>query len=200
MESTGTRRGAPSAHSASSDSAGSAVHARGSTISSAASAMRPGLASALASSTRSSCSNVDLFHGRCMAASCRCVWRLGSPRYVVGLPRIASVEIRRLPCPSAGVRRAVTLCFNSGKSRRMARCKAGGRPSCPKDVRFFLHPSYQRMTLATTETHRQQISVLFPYCQRQRTSRHREVLDLLTVFGRRDWTRTNDPHHVKVVL
>ena len=32
------------------------------------------------------------------------------------------------------------------------------------------------------------------------TSRFRQVLDLTTEFGRRDWTRTNDPHHVKVVL
>ena len=24
--------------------------------------------------------------------------------------------------------------------------------------------------------------------------------DWRSVFGRRDWTRTNDPHHVKVVL
>jgi hypothetical protein len=26
------------------------------------------------------------------------------------------------------------------------------------------------------------------------------VLVFNTEFGRRDWTRTNDPHHVKVVL
>jgi len=25
------------------------------------------------------------------------------------------------------------------------------------------------------------------------------VLDLIEDIGRRDWTRTNDPHHVKVV-
>ena len=30
------------------------------------------------------------------------------------------------------------------------------------------------------------------------TWRHRQVLDFPTQFGRRDWTRTNDPHHVKV--
>ena len=27
-----------------------------------------------------------------------------------------------------------------------------------------------------------------------------EVFDLIEDVGRRDWTRTNDPHHVKVVL
>ena len=27
-----------------------------------------------------------------------------------------------------------------------------------------------------------------------------QALVLLAIFGRRDWTRTNDPHHVKVVL
>jgi hypothetical protein len=27
-----------------------------------------------------------------------------------------------------------------------------------------------------------------------------KVLDLIEDIGRRDWTRTNDPHHVKVVL
>ena len=33
-------------------------------------------------------------------------------------------------------------------------------------------------------------------------SRHfcSQALVLLALFGRRDWTRTNDPHHVKVVL
>jgi hypothetical protein len=28
----------------------------------------------------------------------------------------------------------------------------------------------------------------------------RQVLDVSTKFGRREWTRTIDPHHVKVVL
>jgi hypothetical protein len=28
----------------------------------------------------------------------------------------------------------------------------------------------------------------------------KEMLDLTEDVGRRDWTRTNDPHHVKVVL
>jgi len=27
-----------------------------------------------------------------------------------------------------------------------------------------------------------------------------KVLDLIEDIGRRDWTRTNDPHHVKVVF
>ncbi len=32
------------------------------------------------------------------------------------------------------------------------------------------------------------------------TERFRQVLDSIVFVGRRDWTRTNDPHHVKVVL
>ena len=44
------------------------------------------------------------------------------------------------------------------------------------------------------------ISVLFPYRQEKSTERLRKVLVFPTEFGRRDWTRTNDPHHVKVVL
>ena len=28
----------------------------------------------------------------------------------------------------------------------------------------------------------------------------RRALGISEMFGRRDWTRTNDPHHVKVVL
>ena len=47
---------------------------------------------------------------------------------------------------------------------------------------------------------RGRISVLFPYRQEKSTERFRQVLVLPTEFGRRDWTRTNDPHHVKVVL
>jgi hypothetical protein len=43
-------------------------------------------------------------------------------------------------------------------------------------------------------------SVLFPYRQEKSTWRLRQVLVPSTEFGRRDWTRTNDPHHVKVVL
>ncbi len=27
-----------------------------------------------------------------------------------------------------------------------------------------------------------------------------DPFDFITISGRRDWTRTNDPHHVKVVL
>ena len=34
--------------------------------------------------------------------------------------------------------------------------------------------------------------------KQKKTWRYREVFDLTTEFGRRDWTRTNDPHHVKV--
>ena len=43
---------------------------------------------------------------------------------------------------------------------------------------------------------------LFPHfsraAQEKSTWRCRQVLDLPTVFGRREWTRTIDPHHVKV--
>ena len=38
------------------------------------------------------------------------------------------------------------------------------------------------------------------YHQEKSTWCRRQVLDSSTKFGRRDWTRTNDPHHVKVVL
>ena len=38
----------------------------------------------------------------------------------------------------------------------------------------------------------------FLYRQEKSTWRFRQVPDLSTEFGRRDWTRTNDPHHVKV--
>jgi hypothetical protein len=38
------------------------------------------------------------------------------------------------------------------------------------------------------------------YAQEKSTWRCRQVLDLPTEFGRREWTRTIDPHHVKVVL
>ena len=34
----------------------------------------------------------------------------------------------------------------------------------------------------------------------KRTWRFRQVLNSSTEFGRREWTRTIDPHHVKVVL
>ena len=30
--------------------------------------------------------------------------------------------------------------------------------------------------------------------------RHFKVAKVIDFIGRRDWTRTNDPHHVKVVL
>jgi hypothetical protein len=41
----------------------------------------------------------------------------------------------------------------------------------------------------------------FFWCRQEKsTERFRQVLVLPTEFGRRDWTRTNDPHHVKVVL
>jgi hypothetical protein len=33
-----------------------------------------------------------------------------------------------------------------------------------------------------------------------KAKRHPEVAQVLDLFGRRDWIRTNDPHHVKVVL
>jgi hypothetical protein len=36
--------------------------------------------------------------------------------------------------------------------------------------------------------------------QEKSTWRCRQVLVLPTEFGRREWTRTIDPHHVKVVL
>jgi hypothetical protein len=42
--------------------------------------------------------------------------------------------------------------------------------------------------------------VLFWYHQEKSTGRLRQVLVSSTVFGRREWTRTIDPHHVKVVL
>jgi hypothetical protein len=38
------------------------------------------------------------------------------------------------------------------------------------------------------------------YWQEKKTEHFCQVLDFITNFGRRDWTRTNDPHHVKVVL
>jgi hypothetical protein len=38
------------------------------------------------------------------------------------------------------------------------------------------------------------------YHQEKSTWRRRQVLDPSTNSGRRDWIRTNDPHHVKVVL
>jgi hypothetical protein len=38
----------------------------------------------------------------------------------------------------------------------------------------------------------------FSYRQRQRAWRNRQALDFPTMLGRRNWTRTNDPHHVKV--
>jgi len=41
-------------------------------------------------------------------------------------------------------------------------------------------------------------SLLFPYHQEKSTGHFCQVLDFPTEFGRRDWTRTNDPHHVKV--
>jgi hypothetical protein len=34
----------------------------------------------------------------------------------------------------------------------------------------------------------------------KRQRRQAECLSALVFVGRRDWTRTNDPHHVKVVL
>jgi len=39
-----------------------------------------------------------------------------------------------------------------------------------------------------------------PHQKKKSPERFRQVLDFITVSGRRDWTRTNDPHHVKVVL
>jgi hypothetical protein len=39
-----------------------------------------------------------------------------------------------------------------------------------------------------------------PYWQQKSTWRLRKVLVVSTKFGRREWTRTIDPHHVKVVL
>lgn len=43
-------------------------------------------------------------------------------------------------------------------------------------------------------------NVVKRYCQEKSTWRLHQVLFSSTEFGRRDWTRTNDPHHVKVVL
>jgi hypothetical protein len=43
-------------------------------------------------------------------------------------------------------------------------------------------------------------TVQAPEGQEKSTWRFRQVLDLPTEFGRREWTRTIDPHHVKVVL
>jgi hypothetical protein len=34
----------------------------------------------------------------------------------------------------------------------------------------------------------------------QKTALMRYIIVVLMIFGRRDWIRTNDPHHVKVVL
>jgi hypothetical protein len=44
------------------------------------------------------------------------------------------------------------------------------------------------------------ISVLVPCRQEKSTWLFRQVPVFPTESGRRDWTRTNDPHHVKVVL
>ena len=40
----------------------------------------------------------------------------------------------------------------------------------------------------------------FQYRQEKSIRRFHQMLFLPTDSGRRDWTRTNDPHHVKVVL
>jgi hypothetical protein len=34
----------------------------------------------------------------------------------------------------------------------------------------------------------------------QKTALMTYIIVVLMIFGRRDWIRTNDPHHVKVVL
>jgi hypothetical protein len=41
---------------------------------------------------------------------------------------------------------------------------------------------------------------LLPHSKQSGATWRRFVFDFPTEFGRRDWTRTNDPHHVKVVL
>ena len=75
-----------------------------------------------------------------------------------------------------------------------------GRPShslCASARRIVSSPRRQpRRTALPTED---RFLVLFWYHQEKSTWRLRQVLDSTTVFGRRDWTRTNDPHHVKVV-
>jgi hypothetical protein len=38
------------------------------------------------------------------------------------------------------------------------------------------------------------------HTSRQKTKKPNTKHFVLGLFGRRDWTRTNDPHHVKVVL
>ena len=39
-----------------------------------------------------------------------------------------------------------------------------------------------------------------PNCFGEKKSTFSEVLDSIEDVGRRDWTRTNDPHHVKVLF
>ena len=41
-------------------------------------------------------------------------------------------------------------------------------------------------------------SYFFRTTKKKSTGRFRQVLDSTTEFGRREWTRTIDPHHVKV--
>ena len=71
---------------------------------------------------------------------------------------------------------------------------------CPRSTqRSIADFEDQRAGLAPDDTH----AVLWVpswYRQEKSTWRRRQVLDSTTEFGRRDWTRTNDPHHVKVVL
>ena len=50
---------------------------------------------------------------------------------------------------------------------------------------------------ATTQT---PVCPTFDPLEEKSTWLFHQVLDFPTEFGRRDWTRTNDPHHVKVVL
>ena len=60
--------------------------------------------------------------------------------------------------------------------------------------------SPQRRRFWTDDCPGVRANIRYPYRHKKSTERFREVLDLYTVIGRRNWTRTNDPHHVKVVL
>ena len=74
--------------------------------------------------------------------------------------------------------------------------------------RFMLHASFPRsVTLAqlrfallTVTSSQQDLHLqVCAHAGRTQKTRHR-TLCVGLVFGRRDWIRTNDPHHVKVVL
>jgi hypothetical protein len=73
-----------------------------------------------------------------------------------------------------------------------------------------IHTRYRRSTCPVTRSTQRKFTVPLLFLELQPAAQMKnrpkaafaflQLPDLLVKFGRRDWTRTNDPHHVKVVL